>query len=143
MVLPAVALVGLLAGCGREPPPPIIDAEGVVLLEGMPIYNAKVRFIPQIDHGPEFIAMGITDKEGRFKLTCNGLPGACAGENLVVIGEADIPAKLQSENAQTALIAYKKSLGPRPPAKYANLAQSPLTALVTEAQKQFVFALEY
>ena len=135
-------LVALTAGCGKAPPPPIVAAEGVVRLDGRPLNKAAVRFIPQIDYGPEYIAVGVTDESGRFKLTCKGQPGACACENCVIVMEADIPVRLQSENAQTELAQYKASLGrPEVPPKYSNLAESPLSANVTAGQKEYDFNL--
>jgi hypothetical protein len=141
-----VAAAGLVlvlgGGCRKEPPPPIIEVSGIVLLQGAPVYNAEVLFFPQIDHGPQYVAKGVTDKEGRFTLTCNGQSGACADENLVVIKDAPIPAKLQGENVQAELQKYMKSLGARPPPRYGNVVGSPLSALVSETQRTFVFDLE-
>jgi hypothetical protein len=138
-----LVLTGPLSGCGKEPPPPIIAVEGVVLLDGAPLNNVQVRFMPQIEHGAEYIATGVTDRAGRFQLMCNGQSGACAGENYVVIAEAGIPARLQGEEAQAHLAEYLRSLGGRPlPPRYANPAESPLTAQVSETSREFVFALE-
>jgi hypothetical protein len=144
-VLTAAALAGLLTGCrANEPPPPILEVSGVVLLEGQPVNGAHVRFIPLIGHGPEYVATGVTDKDGRFTLTCKGQPGACEGENLVLIKD-EVPKKLQSENlkVQKELQEYWAKLGGRPlPTRYANLAESPLTATVSPEQKEFVFQME-
>jgi hypothetical protein len=140
LTVASAGLAALIAGC-KEPPPPIVAVEGIVLLDGKPLKNAQVRFIPQIEHGPEFIATAVTDGGGRFKLMCNGQHGACAGENYVVIDDGPIPAKLLNEDAQLELQAYLRSLGGRPPLKYGNLADTPLTALVSEEQKVFVFDL--
>jgi hypothetical protein len=137
------ALVSLAVGCPKAPPPPIVEAEGVVRLDGKPLNGAAVRFLPMIDYGPEYTAVGVTDESGRFKLTCNGRPGACACENRVIVAEADIPPKLQSENAQAELAGYFKALGSRPlPEKYANLVESPLTADVKAGKKEYDFDLK-
>jgi len=72
--------VGLFAGCGKPPPPPIVPAEGLVRLDGRPLKHAQVRFLPAIGYGAEYVAVGVTDDNGRFKLTCQGQPGACSGE---------------------------------------------------------------
>ena len=137
----AIALGLLLAGC-KAPPPPIVKAEGVVLLDGKPLNNVEVRFFPMIDYGPEYTAKGITDKQGRFQLTCKGQPGACACENRVIIAEPDLPPHLRSESAQAALARHFQSLGGRPlPPKYANLADSPLIAHVTADQREYKFEL--
>lgn len=141
IVLGAV-LIALGAGCGKAPPPPIVAAEGVVRLDGRPLNKAAVRFIPQIDYGPEYIAAGVTDESGRFKLVCKGQPGACACENQVLVMEADLPPRLQSENAQIELAHYLQSLGGRPlPPQYGNLVESPLTADVKAGRTEYDFDL--
>jgi hypothetical protein len=132
----------LAAGCAKAPPPLIADVEGVVRLDGKPLNKVEVRFIPPIDYGPEYVAKGVTDEKGRFKLSCRRQLGACAGENLVLIVEADIPAALQGENAQVELARYFKALGGRPiPPKYGNLAESPLKANVSPDEKEYHFEL--
>jgi hypothetical protein len=139
----AVVVIGGLAGCFRAPPPPIVPAEGVVLLDGVPLKKVEVRFFPMIEFGPEYIAKGVTDEQGHFSLRCNGQDGACACENRVVIMEAELPARLRSENAQEELKKYFDKLGGRPlPPRYQNLAESPLTAQVSEGQKSYRFELK-
>ena len=71
-----IALALFSQGCGKEPPPAIVPAQGTVLLDGAPLPNAQVRFIPNIGYGAEYIATGVTDDQGRFTLQCNGQPGA-------------------------------------------------------------------
>ena len=138
----AVILLVAMAGC-KAPPPPIVEAEGVVLLDGKPLNRAQVRFIPMIQYGPEYTATGVTDEAGRFKLTCKGQPGACACENCVLVMEADIPARLQGENAQLELAKYLQSLGGRPiPPQYADLTASSLSVTVTADQKEYRFDLK-
>jgi hypothetical protein len=111
-------------------------------LDGRPLKKAEVRFIPLIDYGAEYVATGITDESGRFRLKCNNQAGACAGENRVLVLEADIPARLQSENVQVELARYFQALGGRPiPPKYGNLAESPLTANVNADQKDYPLQL--
>jgi hypothetical protein len=139
--LAAVAVVALLAGCGK-PTPTIVAVEGVVRLDGKPLNKVQVRFIPVTDYGNEYMASGVTDDAGRFQLTCKGQPGACAGENRVLITEADIPRHLQGEGAQVELARYFQTLGGRPiPLKYADLTQSTLTVTVTAGQKDYPFDL--
>lgn len=86
----AAALVGG-CGTGKPEPPPIVPVEGVVLLEGRPLNKVVVQFQPATNHDPEYLATGVTDEKGRFKLTCKGQPGACSGENQVAVKEADFP----------------------------------------------------
>jgi hypothetical protein len=137
------ALVAVLAGCGKPPPPQIVEVEGVVRLDGKPLKKAVVRFVPVADDASEYMASGETDEQGRFRLTCKGQAGACAGENRVLVMEGDIPRRLQGEDAQAELHKYLRSLGERPiPAKYGNLAESPLTANVKADQKVYTFDLK-
>jgi hypothetical protein len=143
--LSCMVAAGLLGGCGKDPPPPIVQAEGTILLDGKPLNKAEVRFIPVDEVGAEYIAKGVTDEQGRFKLMCKGQPGACAGENYVIVKEADIPARLRSESAQKELDEYlNKTLGNRPiPAKYSNVANSPLRAtLSTDSKTHYFFELK-
>jgi hypothetical protein len=138
----AIMAVIFFGGCGKAPPPPIVEAEGIVRLDGRPLNNVEVRFIPSIDYGSEYVARGVTDKAGRFTLTCKGQPGACACENRVVIVEAALPGRLKGENAQAELARYLQSLGGRPlPQKYANLADNPLVVNVTAEQQEYPIEL--
>ena len=133
--------VGLL-GCG-ESPPPIIPAQGVVLLNGAPLPKAKVRFIPQIKFGPEYIAIGETDDQGKYTMKCKGQPGACAAEHLVLVEEADIPANLQGEAVQRQLAVYLRALKNRPiPQTYASPVSSPLKVTVKEGQTEYNLELK-
>jgi hypothetical protein len=142
LLMAAVAGVALSAGCGKAPPPPIVEAGGVVRLDGKPLNRVQVRFIPLIDYGPDYVATGVTDETGRFQLTCKGQPGACAGECRVLVTEADIPRHLQGEGAQLELAQYFRSLGGRPvPEKYGDLTRSDLTVTVTPDRKDYDFDL--
>jgi len=136
-------LVLLSAGCTKTPPS-IVKAVGAVRLDGKPLKKARVVFIPQIEVGREYIASGLTDETGRYQLTCNGQPGACAGENRVLILESDAPPELLGESleVQAKLVRYRQSLGNRPiPGKYGTVVRSPLRAAVTAEQTEYDFAL--
>ena len=130
-----VMALGILSGCNRQPIPEIVPVEGVVLLGGKPLPNAAVRFIPNLDVGPEFIATAVTDDEGKFVLECNGQTGAPVGEHTVCIMEADPPEDLLSESKQRELAKYLKSLKNRPiPPNYASLVGG-LKTTVAENQQ--------
>src|SRR5262249_7245289 len=74
----------------KEATPPILPVQGVVMLNGAPLPRASVRFLPQTQLGSEFIAVGVTDDQGKYTLQCKGQPGACAGENMVLVAEGEI-----------------------------------------------------
>jgi hypothetical protein len=134
-----VLAVVLAPGCGRKPPP-IVEVEGRVTLYGKPLPKAEVRFYPVTSFGGEYIAVGETDDEGRYKLTCMGKPGACACENRVTVTEGPLPAELRgfSGEAQAAASRFRAGLKNRPiPPQYANLAQSPLKVQVSADKKEY------
>jgi hypothetical protein len=139
----ALAVAALLGGCGPSAPP-IVPAGGVVRLDGKPLNSVEVVFVPGIEFGPEYVARGVTDEEGRFQLRCKGRPGACACEHRVMIVEAELPSELKGESlqAQQDLAEYLASLGGRPlPQKYASLVDSPLTVTVTAGRSEYVLDL--
>lgn len=145
MLYMAISLfMGLLVSCSKSPPP-IVLVEGRVTLNGQPLAKAEVRFHPAIDYvDGAYIAVGETDENGRFKLTCNGQAGACACENLVTVGEAALPDGLrgQSASAQQKASAYLNALKNRPiPAQYGNLAQSPLKITVSADKTEYLIEL--
>jgi hypothetical protein len=133
-------LIALAAGCkGR---PTIVQVAGVIRLDGKPLKKVVVRFIPKTDHGNEYIAVGVTDESGRYTLTCKGRPGACAGENLVLVTEAELPSLPKDEKGHPQTADYFESLGGRPlPAKYARLIETPLTVDVQASRADYDFDL--
>jgi hypothetical protein len=136
----AAALV--LSGCSKGGAPPIVPAEGVVLLNGQPLANALVSFVPNVpDLGYEYVAVGTTDENGRFQLTCKGQPGACASENRVTVVDAPIPEGTRGN--QTAEARYYAGLKNRPiPDLYANVAKTPLSVTVTAGQTDYKVELK-
>jgi hypothetical protein len=63
-----VALSGTLSGCGSGSKLDTIPVGGVVTLDGQPVKNARVRFVPDSpDKGRP--ATGDTDANGAFKLS--------------------------------------------------------------------------
>ena len=84
----------------------------------------------------------VTDDAGKFELQCNGKPGACATENIVMIAEADIPREFQGENRQRELAGYLRSLKNRPiPPKYGSAASTPLKTSISAPQCELKFEL--
>ena len=142
-VVATAVLAVLLAGCGKEPPPQIVPAAGVVLLDGQPLNKVQVLFYPMIEYGAEYVARGVTDEKGRFELSCKGQAGASACENRVVIKEAELPKRLKGEShkVQQELFEYLQALGPRAPEKYASAGFTPLRVVVRPGQKDYILDL--
>ncbi|MEM7455795.1 MAG: carboxypeptidase-like regulatory domain-containing protein [Planctomycetota bacterium] len=82
-------------GCSSEMfsspvPPPMATVTGKVTLDGVPVANANVVFIPvsflSQDGHKQYLSYGVTDDDGNFELIkANGTPGATPGWNRVMI----------------------------------------------------------
>jgi Carboxypeptidase regulatory-like domain len=121
--LSLVMLIGL-AGCGGGSKTSPVS--GVVLLDGKPVADATVQFVPQ-EKGRD--ATGQTDKNGEFAIR----DGVVPGEYKVVIspptGVADTTKYTTSEDAMSAAKPQpKKDSGF--PQKYSRPDQTPLTQSV-------------
>ena len=143
----APALAGLaygvavaLSGCAKVPPP-VTDAEGTVLLDGKPLPQAKVDFVPQLSNfGAEMNSTAVTDDEGHFQLTCayKQQPGAVVAKHYVLVTEAPTPAEFRRMDPQTQakLAQYQAKLKNRPiPAVYGTLGT--LVVEVKPGQKTY------
>lgn len=92
----AVIGVATLAasGCGK-PGPQVHYVEGVVLLDGTPVADATVVFVPRAEDG--LVATGRSSADGRFTLTSvrGGKPkgGALVGDYAVTFEKADYDLK--------------------------------------------------
>ncbi|HUE14316.1 MAG TPA: hypothetical protein VMR25_09145 [Planctomycetaceae bacterium] len=118
-----VASVGplLLCGCGRSVS--LGQVEGTVRLDGQPVNQVMVVFIPDDPHQPQSI--GITDAEGRFQLRCNsaGL-GAVVGEHRVTLVDAAVaPGGRSRDDDPPASAAAPAS---RLPSDYSRTDKTPL-----------------
>lgn len=136
----ALLLPMAIAGCKKDPPP-IVPVSGVLLLNGQPLPKAEIRFYP-IEEGlnADYIAMAVTDDQGRFTLETNGQPGACACVHKVTVTEGPPPkdARGESARAQKAYSDYARTLRNRPiPSDYGTLATSTLEMTVTAEQSEY------
>src|SRR5262249_22113460 len=131
--LPVVLLCLSLAlpGCSKSPPP-VTEAEGVVLLNGKPLPNALVTFVPQLSNfGAEMNSTAVTDDEGRFKLemTYRSQPGAVVGKHKVMVTEAPPSGEFRgmSEKAQAGYADQLAKLKNRPiPTRYGAVGTTPV-----------------
>jgi hypothetical protein len=114
------------AGCGNSRTSPV---EGVVFLDGQPLANASVHFVPN-ETGRD--ATGTTNERGEFVMsTFNPRDGVVPGSYKVVIspavGEADTR---RYESAADAMAAASQAT-PAPkstfPQKYTLASETPLT----------------
>jgi hypothetical protein len=68
-VLLVVGATLLTLGCSGGPERPVVQyVEGVVTLDGEPLAAANVTFVPRVS-GVELVASGLTDEQGKYRLT--------------------------------------------------------------------------
>jgi hypothetical protein len=122
----ALAAVLAAVGCGAGSGP--VPVRGVVKLDGQPVANASVVFIPETSGGRE--AYGSTDANGAFRLTTTKPDdGALPGKYKVVI-QPPAPAGGSTpfdEPGKAPVAVPKAPTGPRIPLKYTVAGQTPLT----------------
>ena len=82
-----------VSGCtGNAEQYETVPVSGIVTCEGKPVANATVNFTPMSDQGRAAgrrgrVALGMTDKDGRFKLTTyENDDGAIVGKHTVTVG---------------------------------------------------------
>lgn len=137
----------LLVGCEAKPPE-IVAAGGTVTLNGKPLADASVSFIPMAEGlSGNFTASGVTDKEGKFTLSLPGKtePGCCACECRVMVTEGPLPdaAYVQNDAGMKALFAYKSKLKNRPiPDLYQRMSTTPLSFTISETESNTELELE-
>ncbi len=125
----------LSAGCGGASGPELIDVHGTVLLDGKPLPNATVRFVPEVQ-GAEAVrpASGVTDDDGRYELEYSSTrSGALPGKYKVLITTAQAPEEDEEGNPTPAV--------PETVPDVYNI-KSTLTADVGADQDEFDFKLE-
>jgi hypothetical protein len=129
----ALAVVGPLAlvwGCGKPVDPSLVPVTGTATVDGQPLTNATVTFIPK-DGTPGFGGSGKTDSSGTFRLTGSrdNAPGIPPGEYRVAISKrlmpdgSEVPA---NDNTPPMNSPAKECL----PVGYSNPATTQLTATV-------------
>lgn len=112
------------AGCSSKTP--LASVSGVVMLDGKPMPEALVEFLPDSDkgtHGP--VSGGMTDAEGRFQLVCyeGKLPGAVVGRHRILVQDARSIPQAVSDATPVKPPPPKPS---RIPTIYASVAETPL-----------------
>lgn len=128
-----LCLTVLFTGCGGGPDdaPDLAPVSGTVKLDGQPLADVVVTFIPE--SGPA--ATGKTDTQGNFTLSTKGSnDGAVIGNHKVAVTpatSADIPPAGADPNE--SLTGTTKI-----PAKYADANGSGLTAIVAAGNENNV-----
>lgn len=129
-VLLMLAVAVCLGGCGRGPT--FASVEGVVRLDGKPLADAEVQFIPDITQGATGPpASAYTDKDGRFRIAATDASGVVVGQNRVCVNDARamMPGGGDAESGVPVPGQSPPPRRPRVPTVYADATRSPLGAI--------------
>jgi hypothetical protein len=143
----AGALLFLSAGCSRAPE--FVEVEGLVTLDGKPLPEVEVSFLPDPEkgnNGPS--ASAYTDAQGHYKLFCDQAKrdGAVVGPTRVCVIDITavrllsslpgvrMPGELAPPVPQSETDKRKVS---RVPADYKSPARTPLRIEVQPGQQKF------
>ena len=133
-------MIAASSGCGDRSGPPLYPVSGVVTLDGKPLANAGVMFLPRGDTRGN-ACVGLTDKDGKYVLKPErgGGQGAPEGQFAVTISKMKDPPKGagagQPAAAETDL---DETLSP----KYWDSAQTILSAQVPQGGATVDFPLK-
>jgi len=129
-VLFAGTLLGLIVGCG-ESGPELVDAHGIVTLDGKPVPNASVTFSPKDGQGTT--SSGLTDATGHYTLRfTRDREGVMPGTHNVLIETEKVSPEDVAEGEPVPEFVPL-------PAKYSRPGE--LTADVSSDKPQHDFAL--
>ncbi|NLF09312.1 MAG: hypothetical protein GX594_15235 [Pirellulaceae bacterium] len=123
------ALAAALIGCGRPPLPAAV--EGTLRLNGRPLENCLVIFLPepgQAAEGRRFV--GLTDANGHYRLRCDDQQeGVGVGWHRIVLQDMSVSTGVVRQDHGTVAV----EAAPPPPArrsrlppKYTSPTQTPL-----------------
>ena len=121
-------LLSLGLGCSGKPTIATNESvEGTATLDGVPIANVMVQFVPNIDPKHQApMSSAFTDKDGKYKLACDNKKwGAVVGKHNVLIfaGRTGGGEEEADANAARPRVAI--------PADYTTTAKTPLKIEVT------------
>lgn len=144
LLVPALTTLLLLnlVGCNTSGLTPV---EGVVKLDGVPLANASIQFIPQ---GAGRDATAGTDANGEFAMSTNEpRDGVMPGTYKVVVAPAANTGPPKQFASANEAMAAEAAARPAPvnssfPQKYMLQDQTPLTQTVPTKEKKIVLDLK-
>jgi len=123
----------IVCGCGGSgDAPKLFPVEGILTIDGAPVANVTVSFIPDNSRGAKGPASsGLTDATGKFSLKGpDGRPGAIPGFHKVT---ASCPFDLNKGSSPTGEAPPKDANGCSIPGKYSMVDYTTLTAEVKDS----------
>jgi hypothetical protein len=137
------------AGCSKGVP--VAEVNGVIKMDGKPMPFVKIMFMPDPGKktlGP--ISSGVSDDQGRFKLTCEDeREGAVIGWHKVVVFEGPpnlnrTPRTGRRDDDEVVKKAPKaKAKGPHVPDRYTSSGKTPLSQEVKENKNELEIVLTH
>jgi hypothetical protein len=137
------ALPVFVLGCGNGASGYNNSVEGVVTLDGQPLGNVVVSFVPNSPSEAQSpVSTARTDEQGRFKLQCkrNGStdePGAVLGTHIVLVTEQMTERNTNRDDTAAKGPASKKKV----PSRYGFPGTTPLTLEVTAEKHDYPLSL--
>ena len=127
LVAVCACLVLGISGCGGDQP--VAPVEGILLLDGQPLDNVLVTFVPEkLQDGVPIRSMGTSDAEGQFILrTEDQRTGAVLGDHRVIIEDLAILQTPRSEDGTILAMPPQRF-----PKVYSDPLRTPLRATVEE-----------
>ncbi|MBN2580086.1 MAG: hypothetical protein JXB10_13940 [Pirellulales bacterium] len=127
-----VFALAAFSGCSQNPPSAMV--EGTLRLNGSPLDNCLVTFLPEAGQdiqGPP--ATGLTDQRGVYRLRCgNHQEGAVVGRHRVTVQDLSVSTGVRRRDHGTVDADADDAAPPPPvrhsrvPEKYASSAKTPL-----------------
>jgi hypothetical protein len=140
------AVVLAAAGCNRGPQ--VAEVAGTIKLDGKPMTNVKVMFMPDPQKGTVGpISAGLTDDQGHFNLTCEDeRPGAVVGWHKVVLFDSDqnlyrTPRHGRRDDDEPVAKVKPRPKGPHVPDKYSAAGKTPLDMEVKATKNELEITL--
>lgn len=125
-----LALALVVAGCGGRQ---WAAVEGVVTLDGRPLADVEVQFIPDVTQGATGPpASAYTDKDGRYRIAATDKGGVVVGKHRVRVNDATVMVPgggADAESGAAGPVGAPKPPRNRVPAPYSDAARSPLGAV--------------
>mgnify|MGYP001245889079 FL=1 len=121
----AVCSVALIAIAGCDSGPPTGDVTGTVTMDGKPLTNAIVSFVPQ--SGGQ-TAIGKTDSAGKYELYRRGERGALLGTHTVVITTVQEPVAAAPSMSSDSEEYLKQASGGNPSDYNQAIVKEPIPA---------------
>jgi len=120
--------IGSIVGC--RPQVPLVPVEGILLLDGQPLPEVLVTFIPEAaGPHPPIRSMGMSDESGNFTLRAETLsPGALGGEHRVIVEDLAILKASRTDDGTVISLPAERF-----PTTYSDPLKTPLRATVPVA----------